>query len=110
MTREELIKAIYDNEDTLSCPEYACDMPEKEGNTGKCCLRCAEKQLKAYEDKIKAEVIDEVTEKYFDAIEDILCQKDLKLGINQALSIYGRIMNRVYEIAEQYKEHNNEPM
>lgn len=52
MTREELIKAIYDNEDTSNCPEYSCDMPEKEGNTGECCLKCAEKQLKAYEDRI----------------------------------------------------------
>lgn len=55
MTREQLIKAIYDNDDAWSCPEYACDMPEKEGNTGECCWDCAEKQLKAYEDKIREE-------------------------------------------------------
>ena len=59
MTREQLIKAIYDNEDAWSCPEHTCDMPEKEGNTGECCLKCAEKQLKAYEDKIRADAFDE---------------------------------------------------
>lgn len=60
MTREQLIKTIDENEDAWSCPEYACDMPEKEGNTGECCLKCAEKQLKAYEDKIRAEAIEPI--------------------------------------------------
>lgn len=66
MTREQLIKAIDENEDVWSCPEYYCDMPEKEGNTGECCLRCAEKQLKVYEDKIRVEVIDEFKQGFYE--------------------------------------------
>lgn len=57
--RDNIIKAIFDNENNWSCPEYRCDMPEKEGNTGECCLKCAEKILKEYENKIKTDVIDE---------------------------------------------------
>lgn len=49
MTREELIKAINDNEEKWSCPIAHCEIPEKEGNTGACCIKCAEEQLKAYE-------------------------------------------------------------
>lgn len=51
----------------------------------------------------REKVIDEMTEKYFDAIETILHDQDLKLEINQALSIYARIMNSCNEIAEQMK-------
>lgn len=48
--------------------------------------------------------IDDATEKYFDEIEDILHDKDLKLELNQALSIYARIMNGCNKIAEQLKD------
>lgn len=57
MTRNELIKAIYDSKDDWSCPDHPCDLPEEEGNVGECCLRCAEKQLAEYEAKIRAEAI-----------------------------------------------------
>lgn len=55
MTREELIKAINDNEERWSCPSYNCDKPEEEGNSGECCLKCAEQQLAEYEKAIRAE-------------------------------------------------------
>lgn len=48
--------------------------------------------------------IDDITEKYFDAIEEILHDKELKLELNQALTIYARIMNKCGFIAEQLKE------
>lgn len=53
--------------------------------------------------KGKQETIDIITEKYFDAIENILHEKDLELSLNQALSIYARILNKCDEIAEQLK-------
>lgn len=55
MTRNELIMAIYDNEDAWSCPEYNCDKPEGEGNTGKCCWECAERSLAKYDAKVRAD-------------------------------------------------------
>lgn len=54
MTRDELIEIIFNDKSNNSCPEYSCDMPEEEGNTGECCRRCAEKQLAEYEGKILA--------------------------------------------------------
>lgn len=54
MTRDELIEIIFNDTSNHSCPEYSCDMPEEEGNTGECCRRCAEKQLAEYEGKILA--------------------------------------------------------
>lgn len=53
MTREELIKAIY--KDMELCPDRPCDLPEKEGNTGDCCCKCAERQLTEYEAKVRAD-------------------------------------------------------
>lgn len=55
MTRDELIEIIYNDKSNHSCPEYSCDMPEEEGNTGACCLRCAERQLAKYEEDIRAD-------------------------------------------------------
>lgn len=52
MTRQELIKAINDNEERWSCPAYNCDKPEEEGNSGECCLKCAEQQLAEYEKQL----------------------------------------------------------
>lgn len=60
MTREELIKAINDNEERWSCPEYSCDKPDEEDNTGECCLKCAEKQLSEYEKQIREKAFDEI--------------------------------------------------
>lgn len=57
-----------------------------------------------HDKQIRDEVIDGMTEKYFDAIETILHSQDLKLELNQALSIYSRIMNSCNEIAEKLKE------
>lgn len=92
MTREQLIKAIDENEDAWSCPEYACNMPEEEGNTGECCRMCAEKQLKAYEDRIKEE-----------ASRDFLfwlwCERKIDRNIWETLDDY---------IDEWLKEQNNE--
>lgn len=59
MTREQLIVAIWDNEDAWSCPKYNCDEPEEEGNTGECCKKCAENQLVDYEQQIRSEIVDE---------------------------------------------------
>lgn len=69
-----------------------------------CIPRNNKKWLVEHDKRIRAEVIDEITEKYFDAIEDTLHQTDLKLDINQSLSIYARILNRCNGIAEEMKE------
>lgn len=52
----------------------------------------------------RKDAIDGLTEKYFDAIENILHDKNLGLSLSQALSIYARIMNVCNEVAEQMKE------
>ena len=56
----------------------------------------------------KADAIEECTEKFLDELENILHQKDLKLELNQALSIYARYMNKCNDVAEQMKEQRNE--
>lgn len=55
MTRDELIKAIYDSEERWSCPSNNCDKSEEELNCGEGCLKCAEQQLAEYEKAIRAE-------------------------------------------------------
>lgn len=48
MTRDNLIQAIYNNEDPWSCPDTECTCP---------CIECAEMQLKEYEESIEAAAI-----------------------------------------------------
>ena len=58
MNRGQLIRAIYDNEDAWSCPEHNCNKPFEE-DCAECCWECADRLLKAYEDEIRADTIDE---------------------------------------------------
>lgn len=101
MTRKQLIKAINDNEEEWSCPEYSCNMPDEEGNTGECCWKCAEKQLKKYEDKIRADAIDDYTEwlrkAHADFHEDYA--EDIKSDYLDSL----KEKQRICDIAEQMK-------
>lgn len=60
MTRKELIKAIYNSTDLWSCPADPCDFPEEEGNTGDCCLKCAEKQLAEYEANVRKDFAEKI--------------------------------------------------
>lgn len=69
MNREDLIDAIFNSTETWACPEYICDMPEEEGNTGECCLKCAEKLLAGYDAKIRADAIEEYRKEMRDIIE-----------------------------------------
>lgn len=55
MTRDELIWIIFNDTSRYSCPEYSCNMPEEEGNTGECCRRCAERQIAKYEEDIRVD-------------------------------------------------------
>lgn len=64
MTRENLLQAIYDNEDDWSC-QYTCPHTMEEENPQDVCMKCAEKQLKDYEDKIRAEVEQETYERAY---------------------------------------------
>ena len=59
MTRENLIGAIYDNEEEWSCA-YTCPHTMEEENPKEVCWRCAEKQLSEYEQQIRADAIDEI--------------------------------------------------
>lgn len=52
MNRNELIQVIYNDTSSATCPGCNCDKPEQEGNTGECCMKCAEEQLAEYEQKI----------------------------------------------------------
>lgn len=57
MTRDELIKAIYDSEEAWSCPDRPCEIVDESWENN--CMKCAEKQLAEYEAKIRADAIDE---------------------------------------------------
>ena len=59
MTREDLIKAIYDNAEIWSCPNSDCGDKSAEEYRINDCIRCAEKLLSEYDKQIRAEVIDE---------------------------------------------------
>lgn len=58
MTREEKLKmtdrekVLYciENDVDVSCGKDTCRFPEQEGNTGDCCIVCAEQLLKRVED------------------------------------------------------------
>lgn len=52
MTREELIQAIYDNDEKWSCPFHNCG---KYGNDS--CMKCADNQLTEYEHKVRADAL-----------------------------------------------------
>ena len=61
MTREDLISAIYNDINNWSCPNPdCCGSPEEEGNTGECCLKCAERLLFEYEKEIIKKAYDKV--------------------------------------------------
>lgn len=64
--------------------------------------------LADHDKQIRDEVIEEVTEKYFDVIEEILHERDLRIELNQALTIYARIMNGCNKIAEQMEGEQDE--
>lgn len=68
MTRDELIKAINDNEESWSCPEFVC-------HTDDTCLECAEKQLAEYDKQIRDVVIDECIEKLAETEDTILSDR-----------------------------------
>lgn len=91
MTREELIQIICNSNLPVTCPEYQCPMPEEEGNTGECCLKCAEKQLAEYEKKIKADVIEEyfqyLEKRGMSLIEGDNLTEDFVLGVSIILGI-----------------------
>lgn len=52
MTREQLIQAIYDNDDMWSCPNHSCGNAEHDN-----CMECAERQLAEYEHKVGADAL-----------------------------------------------------
>lgn len=52
MTREQLVGAIYENNEDWSCPSEYCFADT--------CLDCADLQLTAYEAEVRAKAIEEV--------------------------------------------------
>ena len=60
MTRENLIQAIYENKDEWSCA-YSCQYTMEEENPKDVCMKCAERLLTEYEQKIRADVIDDIS-------------------------------------------------
>ena len=49
--RQIILKCLEQNTD-ITCRKSNCDEPEKEGNTGECCDKCALEILNIYENKI----------------------------------------------------------
>lgn len=68
MTREDLIAIIYNDNSSISCPEYSCDTSEEEASFSKCCMTCAERQLAEYKDKIRADEREKVTMSDYDCL------------------------------------------
>lgn len=86
MTREELIKIIYNSSSTASCPQaYNCNKSAKDN-----CWNCAEGLLTEYENKIRNETLEDVfnsllentkpTEKYIDSEIIVKILKQLQNG------------------------------
>lgn len=94
MTRGQLIRAIYDNEDVWSCPYYSCDIPEKQCNTAECCWDCAEKLLKAYEVEIQIDAIDIAIHHLYNS--KVNCHQDYFDGIDFAIGVLS-------SVADQFK-------
>lgn len=61
-----------------------------------------------HDKQIRDEVIDCITEKYYDVIESVLHNREKEIKLKQALSIYAKIMNGCNKIAEQMKGEQNE--
>lgn len=59
MTRENLIKAIYDNDERWSCSEPdSCSLVE-EGEPKEVCMKCAERMLDRYEQEIREKALED---------------------------------------------------
>lgn len=87
--------AFCDAGDEENCPRYK----EYRDELLKHCIA-------VYEQKIRAEAIDEFKQKSFDIIGEII--HDSNLEINQQLTIYAQIMARIDRLEEQLKEQKNE--
>lgn len=65
MTRDELVKAIYDSCADWTCPDnHGCENIE-DGSPAVLCMQCAEKLLKEYDDKIRADGYHKAESDYF---------------------------------------------
>lgn len=73
MTRENLIQAIYENKDEWSCA-YSCQYTMEEENPRDVCMKCAERLLTEYEQKIRAEALKPIQKLlddwFFDRVDD----------------------------------------
>ena len=58
MTRENLLKAIYDNPEEWSCA-YSCSHTIEEEDPREVCMECANRLLTEYEQNIRADAIEE---------------------------------------------------
>lgn len=99
---ETIAESVYQSSICPFMRERGC------ANGNEDCQKCVKEWFTDHDKQIRDEVVDCVTEKYFDVIETVLHDKNLGLELNQALSIYARIMNSCNEVAEQMKgEQNN---
>lgn len=110
MSREELINIIFDNTDIATCPEYnCCGKPEEEGNTGECCLKCADKQLKEYEDKLIDDFTDFILMGFNKGLQLELTKLSAddpadRMAIFRLMGIYNQFSNSVKVSCEIFKE------
>lgn len=79
MTRDELVKAIYDSCEDWSCPDnHSCESIE-DGSPAVLCMQCADKLLKEYEAKIKADAVNEIIKKINGRLSaNEICLKNVK--------------------------------
>lgn len=59
MTERQIIIKCLDEDTEYTCRKRGCDLPEKEGNTGKCCHKCSLQILREFEKKIYNKAIDD---------------------------------------------------
>ena len=98
MSREELVKAIYDSCADWTCPDnHSCERIE-DGSPAVLCMQCADKLFKEYEDKIRADGYHKAESDYF-----AKTQKDREDAYNCGYET-GRA-DAINEFLEKIEEH-----
>lgn len=75
LNRENLVKAIFDSDETWSCPNYNCTFDKEK------CMKCADEQLREYEEELISSGIEQTEfDRKFDEAVDLIAQEIEKLG------------------------------
>lgn len=111
MTREQLIKAIYENDDAWSCSgnsQGECIAKEKDSNAGLMdCYECAKRQIAEYEQKIKEEAIADIVREIHTSLIAEITMLKMSTKTNEDFDVFVfRIEQTAEYLMEKIKETN----